>query len=112
MFSGEEASALSFTDEAVVINSFSKYFGMTGWRLGWLVAPQAWVPAIERLAQNWFLAPSTVAQHAAMAAFGEESLAIAEQTQQEEVAAHIRRHIRLYEQGQPFIEEEEETGSE
>ena len=75
-------TVLRHGDEAVVINSFSKYFGMTGWRLGWLVAPQAWVPAIERLAQNWFLAPSTVAQHAAMAAFGEESLAIAEQRRQ------------------------------
>jgi aspartate/methionine/tyrosine aminotransferase len=49
-------TVLRHGDAAVVINSFSKYFGMTGWRLGWLVAPQAWVPAIERLAQNWFLA--------------------------------------------------------
>src|SRR5690606_20233722 len=69
-------------DAAWVINSFSKYFGMTGWRLGWLVAPAGAVPAVERLAQNWFLAPGTVAQHAAMAAFSEDTLAIAEQRRQ------------------------------
>lgn len=81
-FDLEPLSVASLSADAFVVNSFSKYFGMTGWRLGWLVAPQAWVPAIERLAQNWFLAPATVAQHAAMAAFGEESLAIAEQRRQ------------------------------
>ena len=75
-------TVLRHGDEAVVINSFSKYFGMTGWRLGWLVAPRALVPAIERLAQNWFLAPATVAQHAALAAFDEETLLIAEQRRQ------------------------------
>ncbi|GAA5129671.1 aminotransferase class I/II-fold pyridoxal phosphate-dependent enzyme [Alloalcanivorax gelatiniphagus] len=75
-------TVLRHGDQAVVINSFSKYFGMTGWRLGWLVAPRALVPAIERLAQNWFLAPATVAQHAALAAFDEETLLIAEQRRQ------------------------------
>lgn len=72
-------TVLRHDSPALVINSFSKYFGMTGWRLGWLVAPAEWVPAIERLAQNWFLAPGTVAQHAGLAAFSPESLAIAEQ---------------------------------
>jgi aspartate/methionine/tyrosine aminotransferase len=52
-----------------VLNSFSKYYGMTGWRLGWLVAPTAYVAAIDRLAQNVFLASSTLAQYAALAAF-------------------------------------------
>ena len=60
-------SALAISDEVFVINSFSKYFGMTGWRLGWLVAPQPYVREIEKLAQNLYIAPSTVAQHAALA---------------------------------------------
>jgi aspartate/methionine/tyrosine aminotransferase len=64
--------------QAVVINSFSKYFGMTGWRLGWLVAPQRYVREIEKLAQNLYIAPSTVAQHAALAAFGPETTTILE----------------------------------
>jgi aspartate/methionine/tyrosine aminotransferase len=71
-------SALSFDPDAVVINSFSKYFGMTGWRLGWCIAPQPLVPAIERLAQNYFLCASTPAQHAALACFTPESLAVSE----------------------------------
>jgi aspartate/methionine/tyrosine aminotransferase len=52
-----------------VVNSFSKYFGMTGWRLGWMVVPQAYVREIEKLAQHFFISPSTPAQHAALAAF-------------------------------------------
>jgi aspartate/methionine/tyrosine aminotransferase len=59
----------------ISINSFSKYFNMTGWRLGWLVVPEALVPVIERMAQNLFICPSTVAQHAALACFEPESLA-------------------------------------
>jgi aspartate/methionine/tyrosine aminotransferase len=62
-------TALSAWDEAVVVNSFSKYFSMTGWRLGWLVAPERLVPAIERLAQNLTIAPPTLSQIAAVAAF-------------------------------------------
>lgn len=62
-------SALCHSSEVFVLNSFSKYYGMTGWRLGWLVAPSAYVPAMERLAQNLFLASSTIAQYAALAAF-------------------------------------------
>ncbi len=61
-----------------VINSFSKYFGMTGWRLGWLVAPEAWAPVLDRLAQNLFLAAPTPAQHAALAAFEPATLEILE----------------------------------
>ncbi len=75
-------SVLAETDDVVVINSFSKYFCMTGWRLGWLVAPPALVPAIERLAQNLFLAPSTPAQYGAIAALEEASLTILEQRHQ------------------------------
>lgn len=62
-------------DSLISINSFSKYFSMTGWRLGWLVVPDALVPAIEKLAQNLYICPSTLAQHAALACFEPESLA-------------------------------------
>lgn len=76
---GREAqTALSHGDDLFVINSFSKYFGMTGWRLGWLVAPEAYVDAIDRLAQNIFLAPPTLSQHAALEAFSAETREILE----------------------------------
>jgi aspartate/methionine/tyrosine aminotransferase len=68
-------SALAIDDQVVSINSFSKYFHMTGWRLGWLVVPDALVPAVERLAQNLFICASTVSQHAALACFEPESIA-------------------------------------
>jgi aspartate/methionine/tyrosine aminotransferase len=67
-------SALQHSADIFVVNSFSKYYGMTGWRVGWLVAPADYVEAIERLAQNIFLAASTPAQHAALAAFRPEVL--------------------------------------
>ncbi|MFT4763953.1 MAG: aspartate/methionine/tyrosine aminotransferase [Oleispira sp.] len=72
-------TALALGDDVVVINSFSKYFGMTGWRLGWMVVPEHYIPVIERLAQNLFLAPSTPSQYGALAAFDEDSLAIMEE---------------------------------
>lgn len=65
-------SATSLSDQAFVVNSFSKYFGMTGWRLGWLVAPEHAVEPLTRLAQNVFLAAPTPSQHAALAAFTPE----------------------------------------
>ncbi|AMP38354.1 pyridoxal phosphate-dependent aminotransferase [Ralstonia solanacearum] len=71
-------SALSFGDDVVTINSFSKYFNMTGWRLGWLVAPTELVPLFEKVAQNLFICASAVAQHAALACFEPEALAIYE----------------------------------
>ena len=67
-------SALEHGDDVIVINSFSKYFGMTGWRLGWLVLPPALVPAVEKLAQNLYICASSIAQHAARACFDAESL--------------------------------------
>jgi aspartate/methionine/tyrosine aminotransferase len=79
----QSATALALSDEVFVVNSFSKYFGMTGWRLGWLVAPIGFVPALERLAQNLFLAPSTIAQYAALAAFQLDTLAVLEARRQE-----------------------------
>jgi aspartate/methionine/tyrosine aminotransferase len=76
-------SALSLGDDIIVINSFSKYFNMTGWRLGWLVVPEEMVPQIEKLAQNLFICASTVAQYAGLACFAPESLAIYEGRKQE-----------------------------
>ena len=73
------ATALSISDDIFVINSFSKYFGMTGWRLGWLVAPQDVVPEIDKLAQNLFLAAPTLAQYAALTAFEPQNIAILEE---------------------------------
>lgn len=72
-------TALALDDQVISINSFSKYFNMTGWRLGWMVVPPALVPVIERLAQNLFICPSSVAQHAALACFEPDSLAIYEE---------------------------------
>jgi aspartate/methionine/tyrosine aminotransferase len=68
-------TALGLDDQVISINSFSKYFNMTGWRLGWLVVPEALAPVIERIAQNLFICPSTVTQHAAMACFEAASIA-------------------------------------
>ncbi len=67
-------SALSIDDDIISINSFSKYFNMTGWRLGWMVVPDAMVPVVERLAQNLFICASTISQHAALACFEPESI--------------------------------------
>jgi aspartate/methionine/tyrosine aminotransferase len=71
-------SVLEVDPEAFVINSFSKYFGMTGWRLGWIVAPEVAVPQIEKLAQNLYICPPAISQYAALAAFEPETLAILE----------------------------------
>ena len=68
-------TALALDDQLISINSFSKYFNMTGWRLGWMVVPDDLVPVIERLAQNLFICPSTIAQYAALACFEPASLA-------------------------------------
>ncbi|MEH6634354.1 MAG: pyridoxal phosphate-dependent aminotransferase [Halioglobus sp.] len=72
-------SVLEVDPDAFVINSFSKYFGMTGWRLGWLVAPQEAVAAMEKLAQNLFISMSTMAQYAALAGFDPQTREILDQ---------------------------------
>ena len=74
---GHSALALpdGLGDGVISINSFSKYFGMTGWRLGWLVLPSELVAPVEKLAQNLYICPSTVAQHAALACFDAASIA-------------------------------------
>ena len=76
-------TALSLSEDVFIINSFSKYFQMTGWRLGWIVAPSAYVKAIERLAQNLFIANAAIAQQAALAGFEPATLALLEGRRQE-----------------------------
>ena len=80
---GETPSACAAGDDIWVINSFSKYFQMTGWRLGWMVVPENYVRDIEKLAQNLVLCPSTPAQYAALAAFDPETIAILEERRAE-----------------------------
>lgn len=85
-------SASRFSENVFVVNSFSKYYGMTGWRVGWLVAPAEYIEAIDRLAQNIFLAASTPAQHAALAAFQPEVLT---ELNRRRDAFHARRNYLL-----------------
>jgi aspartate/methionine/tyrosine aminotransferase len=79
IYEGEYTTALALADDVFVINSFSKYFNMTGWRLGWLVVPEQYVHEIDKLAQNIYLAPPTLAQHAALAAFRPETIRLLEE---------------------------------
>ncbi len=78
-----DVTALSESDNIFVINSFSKYFGMTGWRLGWMVVPEAYVDDVDKLAQNIYLAAPTLSQYAALAAFSDDSMAIFTQRRNE-----------------------------
>ena len=78
-YDGPRRSALELPDDLFVISSFSKYFNMTGWRLGWVVAPVAHVRDLEKLAQNLYISPSTLAQRAALACFHDETFAILEE---------------------------------
>ena len=82
-YGGPPRSALALSDELFVISSFSKYFNMTGWRLGWLVAPERYVRDIEKLAQNLYISPPTVSQRAALACFLPQTLAILETRRRE-----------------------------
>ncbi len=77
-YDGPPVSALAFGDDVITVNSFSKYFNMTGWRLGWLVVPPALVGAFEKLAQNLFICASALSQHAALACFEPATLAVYE----------------------------------
>jgi aspartate/methionine/tyrosine aminotransferase len=83
--------ALRHSQDVFVINSFSKYFGMTGWRVGWLVAPEEYVPAIDKLAQNIFIATSAPAQYAALAAFDPQ------------VDNELQRRVDLFRQRRDFL---------
>jgi aspartate/methionine/tyrosine aminotransferase len=84
-------TGLEISDDLFVLNSFSKYFGMTGWRLGWMVVPDLAVDGLRRLAQNLFISPSSIAQHAALAAFDDEALAVHEERR----GVFARRRDRL-----------------
>jgi aspartate/methionine/tyrosine aminotransferase len=79
---GDTVSAVEVSDDAIVVNSFSKYFSMTGWRVGWLVVPADLIRPIERLAQNFFISVPTLSQHAALAAFD----------CRDELDGHVRRY--------------------
>ncbi|MEC7471273.1 MAG: aminotransferase class I/II-fold pyridoxal phosphate-dependent enzyme [Pseudomonadota bacterium] len=89
---GPARSVLAVDDGAIVINSFSKFFGMTGWRLGWMIVPDDMVPVIERLAQNLYICPSTPAQLAALACFTPGTLALCEERR---LSLLTRRNIVL-----------------
>ena len=78
VYDGLTHTAANLGDNVFVINSFSKYFNMTGWRLGWMIAPERYMGEIERLAQNVYLSAPTTAQLAALAAFTPETLAVCE----------------------------------
>ena len=97
LYNRQVSSALAYGDQLFVINSFSKFYGMTGWRVGWLVVPDEYIEVANRLAQNMFLAAPTISQYAALAA-------LAEETRQELIRRrdifHQRRDIIL-----PLIEE-------
>ncbi len=77
-YGGTQYTALQFADDVWVINSFSKYFSMTGWRLGWMVVPQDYVGDVEKLAQNLYISNSELAMQAALAAFHPDTVAICE----------------------------------
>lgn len=76
-------SALSLSEQIFVVNSFSKYFNMTGWRLGWMVTPESYLRDVEKLAQNLFICPPAPAQYGALAAFGPDALALLEHRRRE-----------------------------
>lgn len=83
VYDGTTSTALDFADDVFVVNSFSKYFCMTGWRLGWIVAPESHVRQIVKLAQSAFICPSAPAQYAALAAFHPDTLAVLERRREE-----------------------------
>ena len=88
---GSEVRSALFADpDAIICNSFSKFFGMTGWRLGWAVVPEYTIEAVDDLATNYYLCAHTPTQHAALACFTPESLAVCEERRQELLA---RRRI-------------------
>jgi aspartate/methionine/tyrosine aminotransferase len=83
IYEGDAPTALALRDDIFVINSFSKYFCMTGWRLGWLVLPEEYLSEVEKLAQNLFISAPTLAQYAALAAFKPETIEILEARKEE-----------------------------
>ena len=78
-YDGQRQSALALDDNVIILNSFSKYFNMTGWRLGWMIVPQHMVSPIEKMAASYVICAPTLSQHGAIACFEEESIALYEQ---------------------------------
>lgn len=83
VYDEDDYTALEISDDCFVINSFSKYFGMTGWRIGWMVVPEYYVDAIDRIAQNIFLAPPTLSQHAAFVALQADTQVVLDERRDE-----------------------------
>ena len=83
VYDADDCTALAVSDDCFVINSFSKYFGMTGWRVGWMVVPEFYVDVIDRIAQNIFLAPPTMSQYAALTALKESTQGILDERRDE-----------------------------
>lgn len=83
VYDHDETSILSVSDDAFVINSFSKYFGMTGWRLGWMVVPEDTLPPISVMTQNFYISPPSIAQYAALAAFRPATIHLMEERREE-----------------------------
>ena len=83
VYDQKDFTVAEYSTNVFVINSFSKYFSMTGWRLGWLIAPSEYIDVIDRLAQNLFLAAPTISQYAALAALDAEAICIYEQQKNE-----------------------------
>lgn len=82
VYNAHAVTSLQFSDDVFVINSFSKYFGMTGWRVGWLIVPEGYIAAAGKLAQNIFISTATHSQYAALAAFNPQNLALLETRRQ------------------------------
>ena len=91
IYGSDTSTALAHSKDVVIVNSFSKLYGMTGWRVGWLVAPENLVGAIERLAQNMFIAAATIAQYAALAAFSDE------------VREELERRRRIFQERRDYL---------
>ena len=83
MDEADMGTAAALSDEVFIVNGFSKYFGMTGWRLGWMVVPESFLRDTEKLAQNLYLSASAIAQHGALAAFEPQALAILDERREE-----------------------------
>ncbi|OUR69640.1 aminotransferase [Marinomonas sp. 42_23_T18] len=92
VYQGRDFTALSLSDDIFVINSFSKYFAMTGWRLGWIVVPEWAIEGATKLAQNLFISAPTIAQYAALEAFSDDSMQEFERRRQ---ALDARRKLLL-----------------
>jgi len=83
VYDEKDYTALEISDECFVINSFSKYFGMTGWRIGWMIVPEFYIDAIDRIAQNIFLAAPTISQYAAFTALNADTQTVLDERRDE-----------------------------